>query len=1723
MNQLTISVRNIVKSYFLRISILLLCLASTTVKAVTNTATAVGGGTWATATWSAGHIPLVTEDVVINSAVPLTINTAAVCNSLTLGSATSTATTLTLGAGGSLAVTGNVIFNPFNENKAFIIDVASRTMTIGGTVLFPTANTSTLEVSSGSITVTGAVTVGADGKIALIGGGTFTINGLVTLSGGTITNTGTAGTYYFAAGLSYSSGTFTSKANEVIEFGSTLNCSLAAGLTFNAKSTEKFLANTTITPTDAITFGNFTINSGVAVTLAGAITVAGSWVNNATATAVSGAYNITFSGAAKTVTGSTTFPSGIIIANAATITLEAGTFIASSLTLNSGAKATSLTQVSGANLTVTNATINQPTKAVTINWAINAGTATVSGTLTFPGVTGTAAYVAKTTVTTGTFSVAAISFANNSVPADEEINLSSTGTITVTNALTFTYGEFLLSGAGTIIFNNLLTQNGGTIVNSGAAGTYNFKSGLNISSGTFTSMSAENIDFGNNFTCSLAGGLVLNVKSNSFFTGNSTVTPTTAITFGNLTINNTFTATLAGSINVAGNWTDNGTFTPSTNGVTFDGAGTTQIINSAETFYNLTSNNVAGKIQLDANVMVTNQLTMTAANFNLNTNTLTLGNNAAASLTYTSGIIYGGTFKRWWPVAAITSNSGSYYGLFPMGITTSYRPLTVNSTVNPTTAGYVSVVHNNAATTTVVAYTDNEGTAIQRISNENTTVTTSGGLAGGTYTIAVRFGGFDSIAASSINDYRLETYTGSVMGSAGATVAATNWIVSPTLSRSGLSLAQLAQEFVAGTKNLTNTPILALCYSIANGNWSTAGTWSYTSGGASCACTPATTGYAIVENNYTVTLTAGAQIGDLVIQTGGDLTGASSLTVSDAVTITGAGYISTTGAVTVTNAMTITGTGASTLGAATTISGALSIGNGTSLTMNGTFPISLGNNVTVSGTLGVGTGTTSMTGANAVLDGTGNITGTGTFQASSSISIASTANITIAPTFNISTGQTVTNNGTATLSGNLTGGAGSIWSMQSGSVFNIGGSVFSTGGTLDPSTCACANTVNYDGAGAQTIVTPGGSGSDYSTLECSNAGTKSLSGNIVVNNALTITGSAIVNEGTNTITDNGALGSGVQAALNMSGANPELIMQRGASGIYPELTGLYTLTSGGIYINQTSGTASVSSNEEAASGYYDLYLTGSSNYDLSGGGGGLTIQDNLNVQNSSAITTIAGALSVGNAINYTSTGSTTMDDDITTGNYTQSIGTLNDGGNNIYINGASGGWTNNGGTFTATGTITFEGTAAQTIGGTAGTSFATVTINNSSGVTLSQPVTVTSSLGWGTSGGVIFTSGSSLLTIGTAAVTATISAGNSTSYVDGPIAIFGPNEVTFPVGNAGTYAELAIQGSAGAIDNGVLSTEFECQYSLSASPNYRTTADMDASGNAGCVTHPGENYCEGIDHTSGIEYWTLSLLSSNSPSEKCFVTLTSNNPGQSDITSMTDLCVAHFDGVTGLWENMGPDASGSVGGTVSVTSAQEFIDFSPITFGSKHGTNPLPIQLASFTANCDNYSASLKWTTATETNNDHFTVERTQDGVNFETVAIVKGAGNSTTPREYSAIDQDPLQGTSYYRLSQTDLDGNTTHLNTIVYTPCENENTINSFVSNNLIKVEINNAAASGGNYTFVLYNTLGQEVYSKNVNASEGLNLYTINSQNFTNGIYIIRIMGSNSVYTHKILLGQ
>ncbi|MBI2268820.1 MAG: hypothetical protein HYU69_00520 [Bacteroidetes bacterium] len=249
-----------------------------------------------------------------------------------------------------------------------------------------------------------------------------------------------------------------------------------------------------------------------------------------------------------------------------------------------------------------------------------------------------------------------------------------------------------------------------------------------------------------------------------------------------------------------------------------------------------------------------------------------------------------------------------------------------------------------------------------------------------------------------------------------------------------------------------------------------------------------------------------------------------------------------------------------------------------------------------------------------------------------------------------------------------------------------------------------------------------------------------------------------------------------------------------------------------------------------------------------------------------------------------------------------------------------------------------------------------------------------------------------------------VSGANNNSFISGACSKIGTDPFTFPVGKGSYYRPIAISISNTCCGNGLeFMTEY---YNADSHPMYSHYSKVST-----------------IDNISQCEYWILNRDQA-SGSGDATVTLSWNTIALPlcNVASLTDLTVAKWDGTK--WQDYGN--GGTTGSTTSgtVVSSAAVTSFSPFALASISQVNWLPIELLGFTAVSEKSFVKLNWSTATETNNDYFTVERSGNGSNYDLVQTIKGAGNNTTKLEYELIDSKPLKGINYYRLKQTDYDG---------------------------------------------------------------------------------------------------
>jgi methionine-rich copper-binding protein CopC len=177
-------------------------------------------------------------------------------------------------------------------------------------------------------------------------------------------------------------------------------------------------------------------------------------------------------------------------------------------------------------------------------------------------------------------------------------------------------------------------------------------------------------------------------------------------------------------------------------------------------------------------------------------------------------------------------------------------------------------------------------------------------------------------------------------------------------------------------------------------------------------------------------------------------------------------------------------------------------------------------------------------------------------------------------------------------------------------------------------------------------------------------------------------------------------------------------------------------------------------------------------------------------------------------------------------------------------------------------------------------------------------------------------------------------------------------------------------------------------------------------------------------------------------------------------------------------------------------------------------TAPLAVTYYSFDASVTNNTVTCKWITATEINNNYFELERSFDGVNYNTVAMIFGAENNTTSQEtYMYKDNAATlknNNIAYYRIKQVDKDGSANYSKIVIAKlKAETSSALklspNPFTDNITIKIE----SAESGAATTKIMNATGQTVVTEKTNVTKGANnIQVANLSNLSKGMYVVQV---------------
>ena len=223
-------------------------------------------------------------------------------------------------------------------------------------------------------------------------------------------------------------------------------------------------------------------------------------------------------------------------------------------------------------------------------------------------------------------------------------------------------------------------------------------------------------------------------------------------------------------------------------------------------------------------------------------------------------------------------------------------------------------------------------------------------------------------------------------------------------------------------------------------------------------------------------------------------------------------------------------------------------------------------------------------------------------------------------------------------------------------------------------------------------------------------------------------------------------------------------------------------------------------------------------------------------------------------------------------------------------------------------------------------------------------------------------------------------------------------------------------------------------------------------------------------------------------------------------------------GVSGLCIN------GQIQGTFQTRLPAENCGTIQNCFNSTPCCNPaLPVSWLGIKAiKNDNGGVDINWATASELNNDFFTIEKSLDNRNFSRIGVLKGSGTKNTTTHYAFEDYNPGALTVYYRIKQTDFNGEYEYSSVVVVNPSKPINNVTFQPNPAKNNVNLKWESTTNDQMTIQLSDLSGAVILSE-VMPLEG-NTFNLNIQNINNGIYMINIVSKGKmIYRSKIIVAK
>jgi hypothetical protein len=398
-----------------------------------------------------------------------------------------------------------------------------------------------------------------------------------------------------------------------------------------------------------------------------------------------------------------------------------------------------------------------------------------------------------------------------------------------------------------------------------------------------------------------------------------------------------------------------------------------------------------------------------------------------------------------------------------------------------------------------------------------------------------------------------------------------------------------------------------------------------------------------------------------------------------------------------------------------------------------------------------------------------------------------------------------------------------------------------------------------------------------------------------------------------------------------------------------------------------------------------------------------------------------------------------------------------------------------------TGTLLLNGTAVQNITGTQSFNTHNLVTNNGAGITLNNNLSITGAHSF--AAGLITTSATPHYLVYQAG--SSYSGADDTRHVNGWVKKIGTSDFVFPVGNGTVVRTIALSNLSA-------NSEFNVKYF----PNTPFSTQMQSP----------------LQDINESEYWAINEVAGGSAS----VTMNWDNSKVYFPTWIVpDIRVAGYNG--SQWVSNGGTASGSAATTGTITS-NSISSFNLFVLGSQ--SYILPLTLISFTANLQDNYTQIGWVTANEYNLERYTVDRSNNGINFYPVTQMTPRNNNNTEYYYTR-DYEPIQQVAYYRLRSKDT-GGPEHLSKIIAVRMEGNNSSLTLRSNPVHReVTLIATPSLSGIFSYTITAVNGQLVQQGKLPIQNG-GVYQLDlNQRCRPGAYTLEVSNGSKNFAYKLIV--